>query len=275
MNPLTAPALPAPHVFGQLLREGRSAQRRSQLQLALHAGVSQRHLSFLESGRAQPSREMVQQLAQSLELPLAEHNRWLHAAGYAPAYTQRPLAAQDMAPVRAALALMLQQQPWPVIVVDRAWNLIQHNAAWARLLGLLGDSDVLWQRVCGSGPRNVFMLTFHPQGFRPLIRNFATLAPPLLARTAREAQSHPGVRAVLNTVLAYPEIPRHWQKPDLTLQSLPVLPTELQLGEVCLRLFTVLATFGTPQDLTTDELRVESFFPADEASTVLLTALLK
>ena len=260
--------------FGSALRETRRARKLSQLDLALQAEVSQRHLSFLESGRAQPSREMVMQISQSLDLPLRERNRLLISAGYAGIYPQRPLHAADMTPVRQALELMLRHhEPLPALVVDRAWNVLMVNAAVPRVFGLIGDLDEIWRRVCGDGPRNVMMLTFHPEGLRPYIRNFDEIAPPLLARTAREALEHPQVGAVLEAVLRLPGIPTRWRSLDLSRQPLPVLPTHMHAHGVDLRMFTMLSSFGTAQDVTADELRVESFFPADAASDALLRRL--
>jgi transcriptional regulator with XRE-family HTH domain len=262
--------------FGHLLRDVRRARKLSQLELSVNADVSQRHLSFLESGRAQPSREMVLQLALALDLPLRERNRLLVSAGYAGIYPQRKLEAADMAPVREALTLMLEHHaPYPAIAVDRAWNLFMANSAVPRVFGLLGDLDLVWKKVCGDGPRNILKLMLHPEGAQPFIANLAEIAPPLLARTAREALEHPEVQAVLDEVLRYPGIPARWRAIDLHHYSgsLPVLPTQLQARGVSLRLFSMLSTFGTPQDVTADELRVESFFPADAASEALLRAL--
>lgn len=269
----TAPASDEP-AFGSLLRDVRRARRLSQLDLALQADVSQRHLSFLESGRARPSREMVVQLAGALDLPLRERNRLLHTAGYAGIYPQRTLETADMQPVRAALDLMLRHhEPYPAVVVDRAWNLFMANEAMARLTSLSGDADAMWQRVCGDGPRNLFKLTFHAEGLRPLIANLDEIAPPFLARTAREALEHPEVQDVLDEVLRYPGLPSKLRQIDLEASRLPVLPTHFRLGTMDLRMFTTLTTFGTPQDVTADELRVECFFPADEASAAILKGL--
>lgn len=260
--------------FGHLLRDVRRARRLSQLDLSLQAEVSQRHLSFLESGRAQPSREMVVQLAQALDLPLRERNRLLLSAGYAGLYPQRKLETGDMQPVRQALDLMLSHhEPYPAVVVDRAWNLVMANRAMQRVTAMAGDPEAMWQRVCGDGPRNLFKLTFHAEGLRPLIANLEEVAPAFLARTAREALEHPEVQEVLDEVLRYPGLPAKLRHIDLEASRLPVLPTHFRVGPVDLRLFTMLTTFGTPQDVTADELRVESFFPADEASAGLLRAL--
>jgi transcriptional regulator with XRE-family HTH domain len=260
--------------FGALLRDVRRIRRLSQLGLSLQADVSQRHLSCLESGKARPSREMVVQLATALDLSIRERNRLLMSAGFAGLYPQRPLAAADMGPVRAALDLLLSHHaPLPAVVVDRAWNLIDSNIPMQRLLAALGDPDERWRRVCGDGPRNLMQMTLHPEGLRPFIANLDALAPLLLARTAREALEHPEMQAMLDTVLAYPGLPRTYRKMDPRQPLLPMVPTHLRFGGHDLRLFTMLATFGTPLDVTTDEVRVELFFPADASSRALLDAL--
>jgi transcriptional regulator with XRE-family HTH domain len=260
--------------FGALLRDVRRSRKLSQLDLAADAEVSQRHLSFLESGRAQPSREMVLQLAQALDLPLRERNRLLMSAGFAGVYPQRQLDAEAMKPVRAALEMILKHhEPLPAVVVDRAWNVFMANAAIPRVFSLLGDLEQAWTRVCGDGPRNILKMTFHAEGLRPFIRNFNEIAAPLLTRTAREALEHPQVQEVLDEILRYPGIPSRWRSIDLHATALPVLPTHFEAGGVSLRMFTTMTTFGTPQDVTTDELRVESFFPADAESALLLRKL--
>jgi transcriptional regulator with XRE-family HTH domain len=274
MSRVSAASVETPS-FGQLLRSTRGARRLSQLQLALEADVSQRHLSFLESGRALPSREMVLALSRALDLPLRERNRLLVSAGFAGIYPARGLEATDMQPVRAALELLLaHQEPYPAIVVDRAWNLFMANAAVTRVFGAIGDLGAMFQRVCGARPPNVLALLLHPEGMQPFIRNFEEVAVPLLARTAREAIEHPHVHAVLDEVLGYPTVPARWRSLEaLRANPLPVLATEFAAGDRRLRLFSMMTTFGTPLDVTTDELRVESFFPADEESESLLRAL--
>jgi transcriptional regulator with XRE-family HTH domain len=262
--------------FGELLRTTRGARRLSQLQLAVEADVSQRHLSFLESGRALPSREMVLQLARALDLPLRERNRLLVSAGFAGIYPTRHLEAADMQPVRSALELLLaHHEPYPAIVVDRAWNLFMANRAVPAVFGAIGDLDAMFRRVCGDRPPNVLALLFHPEGMQPYIRNFEEIAVPLLARTAREAIEHPHVQSVLDRVLHYPTVPTRWRSLDLSRSAnpLPVLPTEFAVGDQRLKVFSMMTTFGTPLDVTTDELRVEAFFPADAASEQLLRAL--
>ena len=262
--------------FAELLRTTRGARRLSQLQLSVEAEVSQRHLSFLESGRALPSREMVLQLARALDLPLRERNHLLMSAGFAGIYPTRRLEAADMQPARAALELLLaHHEPYPAIVVDRAWNLFMANAVVPRVFGAMGDLDKMFRSVCAERAPNVLELLLHPDGMQPYIRNFEDVAVPLLVRTAREALEHPHVQVVLDRVLGYPTIPARWRNLDLqrTPSPLPVLATEFAVGDQRLEVFSMMTTFGTPLDVTTDELRVESFFPANAASEALLRAL--
>lgn len=268
----------APHnAFGGELRAMRRQRRLSQLALALSAEVSQRHLSFLESGRAQPSRQMVMQLATAMDLSMRARNRLLQSAGYAALHSQQPLTAEDMAPVREALDLLLTHHaPYPAIVVDRCWHLIASNAPMDALLAMTGDIEAMWQRVCGTGPRNILQLTLHPEGLGAFVANLDVLAPQILARTAREAFDHPEIQPVLDTVLAYPGLPRAYRQAQHDASdtpALPVVPMHLRLPGTDLRLFSMLTTFGTPADVTTDELRVELFFPADVASRGLLQAM--
>lgn len=259
--------------FAQLLKRWRTSRKLSQLDLALVAGVSQRHVSFLEVGRAQPSREMVTQLAGALDLPMREQNTLLAAAGFAPVYGETSLDDPAMAPIRKALEMLLNHQdPFPATVADRAWNLLQGNAAMHRLLGLAGDVDAMWGRVCAGGARNVFKLTLHPEGMRPYIRNWDDVAAELILRTRREAEAtcSAALHALLQEVADYPGVRSEWQVAQWGRDPSPVLPVTLAKDGLELRLFTMISTFGTPQDITTDELRVESYFPADAVTESVL-----
>lgn len=263
--------------FGNALRRWRRERRLSQLELALAADVSQRHVSFMESGRAHPSRAMVLQLAEALDLPLRERNRLLVAAGFAPAYATRELSDPDMAPVRQALELMLtHHEPNPALVLDRNWNLLMQNQAMGRAFAILDDPEALWRRVCGDGPRNLLKLTFHPEGARPFIRNWSEVANLLLWRSRREAETtaNDALHAVVDEILDYEGIPKRWRMPTHPdAPPPPILPLEYVIGGQPLRLFSMLSSFGTAQDVTADEIRVETFFPADDASGELLRAL--
>ncbi len=258
--------------FGGLLREFRRGRRLSQLDLSLHAEVSQRHLSFLESGRARPSRDMVVQLSEALDLPLATRNRLLGAAGFAGIYPRRQLDAAEMAPVRTALERMMSlHEPFPALVVDRSWNLVMANRALPKLLDLLGGGEAIAKRVGGM---NLMRMTLHPEGLRPYIQNFDEIATHLLTRAAHEAMDYRELDRLLSEVLKYPGLPARSKHVDRSTSMLPILPMQLSLNDTQLSLFTTLTTFGTPMDITTDELRIENLYPADEASDRLMRQFL-
>jgi hypothetical protein len=209
-----------------------------------------------------------------LQVPLREQNAWLTAAGYAPVYRETPLGAPDLEQVRRALGFILgQQEPYPALVVDRHWNLLMQNDAARRLFGLFVDAETSARL---PGPPNVVRITFHPQGLRPCIADWEALAGPLLQQIHREAVGglpDEGTRRLLEEVLAYPGVPARWRVPDPGAHSAPVLPLALRKGDLAARFFTTIATLGTPQDVTLQELRVECFFPADRATEDLARRL--
>ena len=261
-----APATTADSGFGRLLRQWRAQRGLSQLDLSVEAGVSSRHLSFVETGRAQPSREMVLLLARTLDVPLRDRNDLLVAAGYAPVYPRTDLQSPALAHVRRALDFILrQQEPYPALVLDRHWNILQVNTGTARVQAHFLDATA----VAALGPPNAMRLMFHPHGFRPFIVNWEAAAASLIQWLHRDAVSGFGdaqTRALLEEVLAYPDVPRQWRRLDLDASTTPVLPIEFHRGDVTLRYFTTLTSLGTPHDITLQELRIESFFPADEAT---------
>lgn len=265
---MSLPTVPARRAdaapFAELLRAWRRRRRLSQLELALEAGVSQRHVSFLESGRARPSRSMILQLGEALEVPLRERNDWLLAAGFAPVFRARPLDDPEMRQVLGAVRRMLAgQEPFPALAVDRAWNVRLSNPPFERLLSLIGDD--VWGRV-GGPERNLLRLLFHPRGIRPLVANWGVVAPLLWQRARREADALGGreLRALLDELAPHQEAETLSAAEEAAL--VPVLPLELHKDGLRLSLFTVISTFGTAQDVTADELRIESFFAADEAT---------
>jgi transcriptional regulator with XRE-family HTH domain len=275
-RPRETSALTARPPFAVLLKAWRESRRQSQLEMALSAGLSQRHLSFLELGRARPSREMVLQLGEALDMPLRDRNALLAAAGFAPHYRQSALDGPEMVAVREALELLLKHhEPYPAVVVDRAWHLVTGNRAVQRVFGLFGDVEALWQRVCPDGRRNLLKMTLHPEGARPYIANWRDAAPVVIARSRREAEitGSRELKELLDEVLHYPGVPAEWRIPQWNAPTPPVLPLSFERDGMRLNLFSMISTFGTPQDVTTDELRVESFFPADEASAALLRRL--
>jgi transcriptional regulator with XRE-family HTH domain len=282
MNTLHAvqPAAAGSPRFGESLRRARSQRRRSQLDLALSAGLSQRHLSFLESGRASPSRAMLLRLAEALDLGLADRNEWLIAAGYAPVYAQRAIEAPDMTPVREALARMLRHhEPFPAMVVDRAWNLVSANEATQAMLATVAmidghaGTDALWATVCPDGVRNMIVMSLHPQGLRRFVVNGDEVVAALLARLAQEALDHPPSAALRERVLKLPGIAAAARNIDVTARLSPVLATHFRIAGQDLRLFAMLSRFDMPRDLTAEDLRVETLYPADEASEQALRAL--
>jgi len=246
---------------GRLIQQWRRARSKSQLALSLQAGISARHLGFVELGRANPSREMVLLLAGALDVPLRERNALLLAAGYAPVYRESELSAPDMEHAQKALALILEhQEPYPAVVMDRHWNMLTSNAAAVRFFGQLID-------LPGAGPVNIVRLMFDPTGLRPYVANWEAVAQSLIERVHREALG--GLRdeatgALLEEVFAYPDVPRAWHAPNMLTLPKPYLAVEFRKGDLAMDFFSTVTTLGTPFDVTLQELRIECFFPANE-----------
>ncbi len=250
--------------IGDLLRHWRRVRRLSQLALALAAGTTSRHLSFIETGRSQPSREMVLRLARVLDVPIRERNQLLLAAGYAPVYRDAGLSDPESAQVRAAVERMLaSHEPYPAVVMDRHWNVITANDAATAFFGwLLEDREA-------DEPANVIRLMFDPDGLRPFVRNWDDVAEVLIQRVHREAVGGvPDAKtvALLEQALGYPDVPSEWQLPDFRTPPLPVVPVMWKKDELSLSYFSTVTTLGTPQDAMLQETRIESFFPADETT---------
>jgi len=244
----------------------------SQLGLALEAEISTRHLSFLETGRTQPSREMVQLLARVLDVPLRGRNELLTAAGYAPIYHETTLDAPEMAQVRRALGFMLrQQEPCPAMVLDRHWNILLTNEAMGRVMGVFLDPAAM----AALGPANAMRISYHPQGLRPYIVNWEATAAAFIQWLHRDLLRTGDVetRRLLEELLSYPDVPRQWQTLDLDASTAPFLAIELEKGDARFSFFTLLASLGTPYDITLHELRIECFFAADNATDEALRRL--
>lgn len=231
------------------------------MELALAADVSQRHLSWLETGKSHPSREMVIRLCEALDVPLRERNALLQAAGYAAVYLESDLQAPSMAPVLGVLTQILEHHdPLPAFVIDRFWNVVKQNRSAGLLLSMAGDLSHLYD---GPVP-NLALLTLHPEGLRRYIANWDQAAPGFIRRLEREYLAS-GDLAVRRTLGSYIEMAN--VLPDvLTEAPSPVMPLELRIGELALSVFSVISTFGTPSDVTTDELRIEAFYPSDEST---------
>ena len=256
MSTTASQALPV----GTLLREWRTRRRVSQLELSSETGVSTRHLSFIETGRARPSRDMLMRLAEYLELPLRERNALLLAAGFAPEYAQTPIDAESMRDIRRSLqALVDAHRPCPAMAVDHAWNLVLANdVAFAMAQGI--PDDLMTE------PINVMRLLLHPQGVSRRIVNFDVYSAHLLHRLHRQlrATGDPSVRDLLRELESYPGV--RSPRSTATYPIAPVFQIRLPPSEVTLSFFTVVSTLGTPYDVTLDEIVIESLFPADAAT---------
>ena len=248
--------------LGTLLRDWRQRRRMSQLDLALEAGVSARHLSFLETGRSRPSREMVLHLSDQLEVPLRDRNQLLLAAGFSPAFAERPLDAQEMDPVREALDRILKgHEPYPAVVVDRWWNLAAANTGIAMF-----TADVAPHLM--EPPVNALRVTLHPDGMAPRIRNLPEWRAHLLDRLRRQVTvtNDDRLAALYAELSDYPggeaSLPAH--EPGIAV------PLRVVVAGTELSFFSTISTFGTAVDITLAELAIEQFFPADAETERLL-----
>ena len=260
-----------PKSFGARLRWWRARRGLSQLDLAGAAGTSQRHLSFLESGRTAPSQAMVLTLAAALDLPLRQQNALLLAAGYAPVWRESELTAPGLAQVNGALdQILAQQEPFPAFVVDRRWNLLRANDGAARLTEfLMGPAPV---NPAPAKAVNLADALVSPEGLRPFIVNWEEVALHFLRGVQADAiaDGTPETAALLRRLVAYPGLPALSQAPFLEEPPGPVLAMHFRKGDTTLRLFTTIATLGTPQDVTLQEIRIENFFAADEATARII-----
>ncbi|MFW2355499.1 helix-turn-helix domain-containing protein [Hydrogenophaga sp.] len=274
MRSMDTPALPhrsaPPTSFGEHLRHWRQRRRFSQMDLAHVAEVSTRHLSCVETGRASPSREMVLRLVERLDVPLRERNAWLVAAGFAPMYRARPLDDPGMASARAAVQRILEcHEPWPALAMDRHWNLVMYN----RLVPLLtaGAAPELLQ-----GAVNVLRLSLHPQGLAPRIANLRQWREHLFERLRQQirATGDAVLVALLEELKGYPDasgsgaVELPGEHPGV------LMPFQFHTPHGVLQLVSTTTVFGSPVDITLQELAMETFFPADEATATALRGLL-
>ena len=258
-SPVPPAAGAARRSVGELLREWRLRRRMSQLLLATEADISTRHLSFVESGRSLPSREMVMHLAERLEVPLRERNALLVAAGYAPLYRERALDDPQLAAAREAVELVLRgHEPYPALAVDRHWNIVAANASLAPLIGDASPALL-------AAPVNALRLSLHPEGVAPRIVNWHAWRAHLLARLQRqiEASADPALVALQDELAAYPAPQYALPAAAEPLQQSIAVPLRIRtaLGE--LSFYSTTTVFGTPVDITLSELAIEAFFPAD------------
>ena len=257
-------ALPEPEPaagLGDLLRHWRAVRRISQLDLASVAGTTPRYVSFVETGRARPSREMVLRLARALDVPLRERNGLLLAAGFAPLYPVAPLGSAQLGRVEAALTSMLDQhEPYPAVVMDRGWNVLRANRGARLLFGRLLAPDPMPE------PANVLRLMIEPGPVRRSVLNWAAVVNALLERAGREAVGGVFDRDTADLVRrlrARPDVAEVLADPVPTAPTVPVIDVRFAVDDEVVELFSVVSTIGTPVDVTAQELRVEAFFPAD------------
>ncbi len=254
--------------MGLLLKEWRLRRRLSQLELACEADISTRHLSFIETGRAQPSREMILHLSERLGVPLRERNELLLAAGFAPVYSTKPLADSALTAVRKAVNLVLTgHEPFPALAVDRHWNLIAANRAVSALLAGVAPDLV-------TPPVNVLRLSLHPDGLAPRIMNLPEWRGHVLERLRYqiEATADPALSELLKELREYPVSPKGSNGPTEEHSDL-VVPLQLATEIGTLKLFSTTTVFGTPLDVTISEIAIESFFPSDEETADILQRL--
>lgn len=249
--------------FGPMLKEWRKARGASQLDLALTCGLSQRHLSFLESGRSRPSRGMVLHLASALDVPLRQQNAMLLSAGFAPVYRERRLDAPDMKPVDSALEHALNQQnPFPAMVVDHAHNILRANRALGTLMGfLLGEAAAQ-----AGAPVNALGLLLSPQGLKPHVENWEEAAAWAIRRLRAEAMVERGSKEAGDLLSALMQLPGVAEVAHGTAVEdfPPTMAVRFRKDATRLALFSMIATMGTPLDVSLQNLRLELFFPADE-----------
>jgi transcriptional regulator with XRE-family HTH domain len=253
------------HPVGDLLRHWRAARGRSQLDLAMDMGVSQRHISFIESGRSSPSRALLLGVANALDIPLRDRNALLLAAGYAPMYAEPAWDAAEMRVVHRALERMLRQhEPYPALVLDRHWNVLMTNDAAPKFFSGFVDLGR------HPKPRNLLRLMFDPQALRPFVANWDEVAASLFQRIHREAVGgviDEATRALIEELLALPGVSADWRAAEASATS-PVVPIRFVRDGHETSWFSIVSTVGTPQTLAAQELRVECMFPVDEGGAL-------
>jgi transcriptional regulator with XRE-family HTH domain len=262
--------------LGVLLRHWRDARRRSQFDLSIDTGVSQRHISFIESGRSAPGRQTLLDIAQALDIPLRDRNTLLLAAGFAPLYSEGVWNTQEMQGINRALERMLRQhEPFPAVVMDRYWNIFMANDSAPRFFNSFNPE------ATHKAPRNILHLMFDPARMRPFIANWESVAKSLVERVYRESVGRivdEKTKELLAELLAYPGVKEEWKAPeaagkpagrspgDGAANRLPIIPIGFVKDGQVLNYFSLVATVGTPQTVAAQELRLECMFPADEAT---------
>jgi transcriptional regulator with XRE-family HTH domain len=249
--------------LGVLLRHWRDLRGRSQFDLSLDTGVSQKQISFVEGGRSVPNRQTLMAIAQALDIPLRDRNTLLLAAGYAPIYSEGEWNSMEMKSVTDALKRILyQHEPFPAMVMDRYWNVLMTNECAPRFFNCFFDM------AAREGPRNMLHLMFDPKGMRPFVANWEDVAKALFERVYRESVGRvvdEKTKQLLAALLAYPDVKSEWKNP-IAMSFMPVIPLSFIKNGQVLNYFSMVTTVGTPQTVAAQELRIESMFPADEAT---------
>jgi len=252
--------------FTATLRHWRKHRKLSQLDLAIAADVSQRHVSWLETGKSQPSRDMVVKLSDAMDVPLRDRNHLLNAAGFSNLYSEKALDEPTMEPVMSVLQTMLDHhEPYPAYVLDRYWNIKMKNKAASALFEVLGDPCAIWEAVGDGTQSNIALLTVHPKGLRQFISNWDEVAGPFMKRLEKEAIESEDPK-LIEHIASLAEHVGELPDQDMSNNLIPILPLKFDFGGFKLSVCSVISTFGTAQDITTNELRVETFYPADKSS---------
>ncbi|MGI9326877.1 MAG: helix-turn-helix domain-containing protein [Pseudomonadales bacterium] len=278
----TATSIPAPAEtlsFGALLKQWRGHRRMSQLQLAVASGISQRHISFLETGRAQPSRRTILDLADTLDVPLRERNALLLRAGFSALYNEQPLAQAELGLFREALdQMLLQHEPYPALILDGRWNLVSSNTGALSFFSKFIDMSVLARAFNSEDPDQAFplvQLCMNDNGLKPYLENWQEVTYTFLQRARSALLANPmdrDIETLIRFLQNHPDAPESWLNPSWNTAPPPAITMQLRKDGRQYALFTVLAHFGAPQQVTSQELSVELFFPADEATRAALTA---
>ena len=254
--------------LGALLRHWRNMRGKSQFDLSLDTGGSQRHISFVESGRSVPSRQILMEIAQALDIPLRDRNTLFLAAGYAPIYSEGEWNSQEMKSVTGVLERMLRQhEPFPAVVMDRYWNVLMANESTPRFFNSFTKMAVR------KSPRNILHLMFDPDRMRPFIANWESVAKSLFERVYRESIGRvvdEKTKELIAALLAYPDVKTEWRSPSTpsAAPTMPMIPIGFVKGKKVLNYFSMVTTVGTPQTVAAQELRIECMFPANEETEV-------
>lgn len=255
--------------LGALLRHWRDQRGKSQFDLSLDTGGSQRHISFIESGRSVPSRQILMDIAKALDIPLRDRNTLLLAAGYAPIYSEGAWNAQEMRSVTNVLERMLRQhEPFPAVVMDHYWNVLMANESTPRFFNSFTELAVR------KSPRNMLHLMFDPERLRPFIANWESVAKSLFERVYRESIGRvvdEKTKELLTALLAYPDVKTEWKTPRVlsVTPALPIIPIGFIKDDRVLNYFSMVTTIGTPQTVAAQELRIECMYPVDEETEML------